>query len=97
MDEPTPQPHAADPDPDDPEADDRTQPHWQPADRRLSPGAVAFLGLGIAVGLCLAVTIGAGLVLDAWLHSAPVALLIGLTTGIVVAVAMAVTTIRRYL
>ena len=40
-------------------------PDGTPADRRLSPGAVAFLGLGISIGLCLAVTVGAGLVLDA--------------------------------
>ena len=29
-----------------------------PGDRRLSPGAVAFLGLGMSIGLCLAVTVG---------------------------------------
>jgi F0F1-type ATP synthase assembly protein I len=86
MDEPVPAPDADDP-----------QPHWQPSDRRLSPGAVAFLGLGLSIGLCLAVTVGAGLALDAVLHSAPVGLLAGLTIGIVVAVAMAVSTIRRYL
>ena len=86
MDEPTPAPDA-----------DGPQPRWQPGDRRLSPGAVAFLGLGISIGLCLAVTVGAGLVLDAVLHSSPVCLLVGLTIGLVVAVAMAVSTIRRYL
>jgi F0F1-type ATP synthase assembly protein I len=88
MDEPTPAPG-----PDDPE------PHhdWAPEDRRLSPGAVAFLGLGISIGLCLAVTVGAGLLLDAVLHSSPAFLLIGLAIGVVVAVAMAVTTIRKYL
>jgi len=86
MDEPTPAPDADDP-----------QPHWQQSDRRLSPGAVAFLGLGLSIGLCLAVTVGAGLVLDAVLHSSPAFLLVGLTVGLVVAVAMAVTTIRKYL
>lgn len=87
-DEPTP---AAGPD------DPEPRPHWTPEDRRLSPGAVAFLGLGLSIGLCLAVTVGAGLALDAVLHDSPVFLLVGLTVGIVVAVAMAVSTIRKYL
>ena len=81
-----------------PDADDPAPEHrWAPEDRRLSPGAVAFLGLGLSIGLCLAVTVGAGLVLDAVLHSAPAFLLVGLTIGLVVAVAMAVSTIRKYL
>ena len=88
MDEPAPASGADDPEP---------EHHWDPEDRRLSPGAVAFLGLGLSIGLCLAVTVGAGLALDAVLHSSPAFLLVGLTVGIVVAVAMAVTTIRKYL
>ena len=86
MHEPPPAPDADDP-----------QPHWQPEDRRLSPGATAFLGLGISIGLCLAVSVGAGLALDAVLHSSPVCLLVGLVIGLMVAVAMAVSTIRKYL
>ena len=86
MDDPAPNSDAEEP-----------QPIWQPADRRLSPGAVAFLGLGLSIGLCLAVTVGAGLALDAVLHSAPAFLLVGLGFGLVTAVAMAVSTIRRYL
>lgn len=76
---------------------DGPEPLGQPSDRRLSPGAVAFLGLGLAVGLCLAVTVGAGLALDAVLHTSPVFLLVGMVVGLGVAVAMAVTTVRRYL
>ena len=88
MDEPAPASGADDPEP---------EHHWDPEDRRLSPGAVAFLGLGLSIALCLAVTVGAGLLLDAALHSAPTFLLIGLAVGIVAAVAMAVVTIRKYL
>jgi F0F1-type ATP synthase assembly protein I len=88
MDEPAPAAGADDPQP---------EHDWAPEDRRLSPGAVAFLGLGLSIGLCLAVTVGAGLVLDAILHSSPAFLLVGLTIGLVAAVAMAVTTIRKYL
>ena len=47
--------------------------------------------------MCLALTVGAGLALDAVLHSAPAFLLVGLGIGLLVAVAMAVSTIRRYL
>ena len=86
MDEPIPAPDADDP-----------QPHWQPEDRRLSPGAVAFLTLGLSIGLCLAVTVGAGLLFDAVLHSSPIGLVVGLAVGLVVAVAMAVSTIRKNL
>ncbi len=88
MDEPTPPPGADGQEP---------EHRWSPADRKLSPGALAFLGLGISIGLCLAVTVGAGLALDAVTHDSPAFLLAGLAVGIVVAVAMAVTTVRKYL
>jgi F0F1-type ATP synthase assembly protein I len=87
MDEPTPPtPEGQEP-----------EPRWAPADRRLSPGATAFLGLGISMALCVAVTVGAGLGLDAVTHDTPVFLLIGLAVGIMVAVGMAVATVRKYL
>ncbi len=78
------------------DADDPSSP-WQPSDRRLSPGAIAFLGLGLEIGMCLALTVGAGLALDAVLHSSPICLLVGLAVGLAVAVALAVSTIRKYL
>ena len=53
--------------------------------------------LAIIVGVLAAVGVGAGLVLDAVLHTSPAFLLTGLAIGLVVAVAMAVSTIRRYL
>ena len=82
-----------------PPAADGPEPehHWDPSDRRLSPGATAFLGLGISMALCVAVLAGAGLALDAVTHDTPVFLLVGLAVGIAVAVAMAVTTVRKYL
>ncbi len=73
------------------------EPRWTPADRRLSPGATAFLGLGISMALCVAVTVGVGLWLDAVTHDTPVFLLVGLAVGIVAAVGMAVATVRKYL
>lgn len=82
MDEPTP------PEPDAPPPD---------ADRRLSPGAVAFLGLGLACALSLALAAGLGFVVDGWLHTSPLLTLIGLAFGLVAAVLMVVSTIRKYL
>ena len=55
------------------------------------------MGLGLSIGLCFAVMVGAGVLLDAWLHSSPVCLLVGLALGAVLAVLMAVSTIRKYL
>ena len=89
MDEPDPAAGADDPEP---------EHRWAPADRGLSPGATAFLGLGISIGLCLAVLVGAGLVLDAVAALTRRSfLLVGLAVGVVVAVAMAVATVRKYL
>ena len=65
--------------------------------RGLTPGATAFLGLGLSIGLCLAITVGAGVLLDGWLHWSPFGLLAGLAFGVVMAVLMVVATVRKYL
>jgi len=66
-------------------------------DRGLTPGATAFLGLGLSIGLCLAITVGGGVLLDGWLHWSPFGLLAGLSLGVVMAVLMVVATVRKYL
>jgi F0F1-type ATP synthase assembly protein I len=63
----------------------------------LSPGATAFMGLGLSVGVSLAVMVGAGVLIDDWLHCAPYGLLAGLALGVVMAVMMVVATVRKYL
>lgn len=63
----------------------------------LTPGATAFLGLGLSIALTLGVLVGAGLLVDSWLHWAPWGLLVGLTLGVVMAVLTAVATVRKYL
>ena len=65
--------------------------------RGMTAGASAFLGLGLSIGVCLAITVGGGLALDAWLHSSPLGLLVGLSLGVVLAVLMVVATVRKYL
>ena len=63
----------------------------------LTPGAMAFMGLGLSVGLSLAIFVGGGVLVDDWLHCAPFGLLVGLTLGVVMAVLMVVATVRKYL
>jgi F0F1-type ATP synthase assembly protein I len=65
--------------------------------RGLTPGATAFLGLGLSIGLTLAILVGAGVLVDDWLHWAPWGLLVGLLAGVVMAVLTAVATVRKYL
>ncbi|MGA2837657.1 MAG: AtpZ/AtpI family protein [Acidimicrobiales bacterium] len=89
MDDPDPGTGAGDP--------HRDAAPGSPDDRRLSPGATAFLGLGISMGICLAVLVGGGVLVDGWLHCAPYGLVVGLALGIVVAGLMAVGTVKKYL
>jgi hypothetical protein len=71
--------------------------HDDAGHRGLTPGATAFLGLGLSVALCLGICVAGGLLLDSWLHWKPFGLLCGLTVGVVMAVAMVVATVRKYL
>jgi F0F1-type ATP synthase assembly protein I len=67
------------------------------SDKLLSPGALAFLMLGLTVALCLVGGAAIGYLIDALAHTAPLFTLIGLAFGVVIAVASTVSTIRRYL
>ena len=67
------------------------------SDRLLSPGAIAFLTLGLTIALSLVAGAGLGALIDALAHTAPLFTLIGLVFGVVVAVASTVSTVRRYL
>ena len=88
-------------DPTDPRtgADDPTPGtgHGGAEPRGLTPGATAFLGLGLSIGLCLAIMVGGGVAVDAWLHWSPFGLLVGLALWVVMAVLMVVATVRKYL
>ncbi len=89
MDQPDPDPGAADP-------TGGTAPAAD-SGRALTPGATAFLGLGISIGLSLAILVGGGVLVDDWLHCAPFGLLAGLALGVFMAVMMVVATVRKYL
>jgi F0F1-type ATP synthase assembly protein I len=67
------------------------------SDRLLSPGAIAFLTLGLTVALTLVAGAGLGYLIDGLAHTAPLFTLVGLAFGVAIAVATTVSTIRRYL
>ncbi len=67
------------------------------ADRALGPGAVAFLTLGIAAAVSLIAGAGIGYLVDEWAGTSPLFTLIGLGLGLVAAVMMTVTRVRKYL
>ena len=75
-------------------------PGAEPTPRREPPplpGALAFAGMGLSI----AVTVGAGVVLgllvDKWLHTAPAFLVVGLVLGVLAAVTAVRAQIRSYL
>jgi hypothetical protein len=63
----------------------------------LAPGAIEFLTLGIAAAVSLAAGGGLGYLIDRWAGTSPAFTLAGLAFGIVVAVLMTVTRVRKYL
>ena len=65
--------------------------------RSLSAGASAFLGLGLSMAVSLAVCAGLGMLVDSLLHTSPAFLLVGLAAGVVLAVLMFISTVRKYL
>jgi F0F1-type ATP synthase assembly protein I len=61
------------------------------------PRVFDLLAIGLASALMIGGALGIGLAIDDWLHSSPIATLIGLTVGIVAAVGSTVRQVRRFL
>lgn len=61
------------------------------------PRVFDLLAIGLASALMIGGALGIGLAIDAWLHSSPIATLIGLAVGIVAAVGSTVRQVRRFL
>lgn len=59
--------------------------------------AVAFLTLGLRMAAAIVVCGAIGYLLDDWLGTTPIFVLIGVLLGVVAAVGQAVVTVRRYL
>jgi F0F1-type ATP synthase assembly protein I len=53
--------------------------------------------IGLASALMIGLALGAGLAVDAWLHTSPIGTLIGLALGITAAVGSTVHQIRKLL
>lgn len=63
----------------------------------LGPAAFAFLTLGVAWAVALAVGWAIGYLVDRWADTSPLFGLVGLFFGLVVAVLMTIARVRRYL
>jgi F0F1-type ATP synthase assembly protein I len=61
------------------------------------PRVFDLMAIGVASALMIGISLGAGLAIDAWLHTSPLATLIGLVVGIAAAVASTVRQIRKLL
>ncbi len=61
------------------------------------PGAIELLTLGIAAAVTLAAGGGLGYLIDGWAGTSPIFTLVGLAGGIVAAVLLTVTRVRKYL
>jgi hypothetical protein len=66
-------------------------------DEKPSPGIFDLLTIVLASALMIGGALAAGLAIDAWLHTGPIATMIGLAVGIVSAVGATVHQIRRFL
>ncbi|MHB8681311.1 MAG: AtpZ/AtpI family protein [Acidimicrobiales bacterium] len=62
-----------------------------------SPSLFDLMAMGLASALMIAVGLGIGLGIDAWLHSSPIATLVGLAFGLFAAVGNTVNQVRRSL
>lgn len=65
--------------------------------RPATPSGGELAGLGVAIAATLLLPLGAGVGVDALLHSSPVGFLIGLLLGMVAVTAFVVMQFRRYL
>jgi hypothetical protein len=68
-----------------------------PPDRYDGPGIFDFLSMGVAAALCLVIGGGVGYLLDAWIGTAPWLTFLGLAFGIVAAVLVTVSQVRKHL
>lgn len=62
-----------------------------------SPRPFDLMSMGLASAIMIGGGLGIGLGIDDWLHSSPIATLIGLAFGVVAAVGSTVRQVRRYM
>lgn len=78
----------------DPEAAPGPEPDSEP---RSAPGIIDFLSMGVASALCLILGGGIGVGIDALAHTSPLWTFVGLGFGVVCAVGVTVSQVRKYL
>jgi len=61
------------------------------------PRIFDLLAIGLASAIMIGGALGIGVAIDDWLHTSPIATLIGLAVGIVAAVGATVRQVRRFL
>lgn len=64
---------------------------------RSAPGIIDFLSMGIASALCLILGGGIGVAIDALAHTSPLWTFVGLGFGVVTAVMVTVSQVRKHL
>ncbi len=74
--------------------DQGAHPHSDP---NPTPSIIDFLTMGVASALCLVLGGGIGYGIDALAHTTPVLTFVGLGFGVVAAVLVTVTQVRKYL
>jgi hypothetical protein len=63
----------------------------------VAPGAIEFLTLGIAAAVTLVAGGAIGYLVDGWAGTSPLFTLVGLASGIVAAVLLTISRVRKYL
>jgi F0F1-type ATP synthase assembly protein I len=66
-------------------------------DEKPSPRAFDLMAMGLSSALMIGIGLGAGVAIDDWLHSSPIATLLGLAFGIVAAVSSTVHRVRKFM
>jgi F0F1-type ATP synthase assembly protein I len=67
------------------------------AERNRAPGIIDFLSMGLASALCLVLGGGIGYGIDALAGTSPILTFVGLAFGVVAAVLVTITQVRKYL
>ena len=74
-----------------------TRAGYHHVDEKPSPRAFDLMAMGLSSALMIGLGLGIGVGIDDWLHSSPVATLLGLAFGITAAVSSTVHRVRKFL
>lgn len=66
-------------------------------DQKPNPSWLDLMSMGLASAIMVGGGLGLGVLIDSWLHSSPIATVLGLLFGVVCAVASTVRQVKRFL